>query len=101
MIKVSILYPHCEGCRFDYHYYQETHIPFSQQQLGKALRAFTLERGLSGGPMGSAPHYVAIGHLLFDSLDAFYTNYGKHIEALMADIPNYTDIQPLIQISAV
>ena len=32
---------------------------------------------------------------------AFQTAFGPHAGALMEDIPNYTDIQPTIQISEV
>ena len=41
------------------------------------------------------------GHVDFDSVEAFQAAYGPHAEALMGDIPNYTDIQPTIQISEV
>ena len=40
-------------------------------------------------------------HLLFDSVEAFQGALGPHAEAIMGDIPNYTDIEPAIQISEV
>jgi uncharacterized protein (TIGR02118 family) len=40
-------------------------------------------------------------HLLFDSLEAFQGAFGPHAEAIMGDIPNYTDLEPVIQISEV
>jgi uncharacterized protein (TIGR02118 family) len=42
-----------------------------------------------------------MGHLYFDSVEAFQAAFGPHAPAIMADIPNYTDIQPVIQISEV
>jgi len=36
-----------------------------------------------------------------DSMEAFQTAFGPHAEAIMADIPNYTNIQPTLQISDV
>jgi len=42
-----------------------------------------------------------MGHVYFDSLEAFQTAFGPHAEAIMADIPHYTDSQPTLQISEV
>ena len=40
-------------------------------------------------------------HLLFDSIEAFRHAFDPHAEAIVGDIPNYTDTQPTIQISDV
>jgi uncharacterized protein (TIGR02118 family) len=37
----------------------------------------------------------------FDSTDAFQTAFAPHAQAILADIPNYTNTQPTIQISEV
>jgi uncharacterized protein (TIGR02118 family) len=42
-----------------------------------------------------------MGHLLFDSLAAFQTAFAEHGAKFMADIPNYTTIEPIIQVSEV
>jgi len=42
-----------------------------------------------------------MGHLLFDSVEAFQAAFAPIAPALMGDIPNYTNIQPTIQISEV
>jgi uncharacterized protein (TIGR02118 family) len=42
-----------------------------------------------------------MGHLLFDSVEAFQAAFGPNAQAISADIPNYTDIRPVIQISEV
>jgi uncharacterized protein (TIGR02118 family) len=42
-----------------------------------------------------------MGHLYFDTLEAFQAAFGPHAQAFMADIPNYTDIEPTLQISDV
>jgi len=42
-----------------------------------------------------------MGHLYFDTVEAFQAAFGPHADPIMADIPNYTDIQPTIQISEV
>ncbi len=101
MIKVSVFYPNEEGKRFDMDYYCKNHIPMVRQKLGDQCRAVAVEQGLGSAEPGSEPTYVAMGHLYFDSVDAFQAAFGPHAEAIVGDIPNYTDIQPTIQISEV
>ncbi|MBF0458996.1 MAG: EthD family reductase [Nitrospirae bacterium] len=99
MIEVSILYPNSEGSRFDLDYYCTKHMPMSIRLLGEALRGVTVEQGLSGGLPGSKAAYVAIARLRFDSTEAFYAAFVPHAEVLQGDIQNYTDVEPVIQIS--
>ena len=101
MIKVSIMYPNDKGSTFDVTYYCRTHIPMVRQKLGAALKGVTVEQGIGGEEPGSPPPYVALCHLLFDSVEAFQAAFAPHVEQFEADIPNYTDTQPAIQISQV
>jgi uncharacterized protein (TIGR02118 family) len=101
MIKVSVFYPNNEGAKFDIDYYCNKHIPMVRQKLGAACKTVAVEQGVTGATPGSRPAFIAMGHLYFDSVQAFQTAFGPHAEAIMADIPNYTDIQPTIQISEV
>lgn len=43
----------------------------------------------------------AMGHLLFDSVDEFQRAWGPNAEAIVGDVPNYTNTQPTIQLSEV
>lgn len=101
MIKVSVIYPNTEGCRFDFGYYCTKHMPMVKDKLGDACQGIAVDRGIAGGAPGSRPAYVAMAHLFFDSTDAFQQAFGPHAAAILADIPNYTDVQPVIQISEV
>ena len=58
-------------------------------------------QGLGGPEPGSGPVCVAMCYLFFDSVEAFQTAFGPHGEDILADIPNYTDTRPVIQISDV
>jgi uncharacterized protein (TIGR02118 family) len=40
-------------------------------------------------------------HIYCDSAEAFQRGFGPHAKEIMADIPKYTDLQPVIQISEV
>lgn len=101
MIKVSVLYPNREGSKFDMDYYCNSHIPMVRQKLGAACKGAAVEHGLSGAAPGSRAAFIAMGHLYFDTLEAFQAAFGPHAQAFMADIPNYTDIEPTLQISDV
>jgi uncharacterized protein (TIGR02118 family) len=101
MIKVSVFYPNNEGSKFDIDYYCNRHMPMVRQKLGTACKGAAVEQGIAGPTPGSRPAFVAMGHIYFDSVEAFQTAFGPHADAIMADIPNYTDIQPTLQISDV
>ena len=101
MIKVGVFYPQNEGSKFDMKYYLEKHIPMVRQKIGPALKSVAVDQGLAGGTPGAPMTYVAIAHLLFDSVDAFQAAFGAQGPTIMADVPNYTNIQPIVQISEV
>ena len=103
MIKISILYPNQPGRRFDMDYYLNTHMPMSIERLSThpGFKGVSVERGLAGGTPGSAPTYIALCHFLFDSLEDFLAAFMPHAEFLQGDMPNYTNIETIIQVSAV
>ncbi len=101
MIRVSVLYPQSGDSKFDMNYYVTKHMPMVRQKLGAACKGMTVDQGIAGGAPGAPATYVAMGHLLFDSIEAFQTAFAPHAQSIMGDIPNYTKIQPIIQISEV
>lgn len=101
MIKVSVLYPNDEGSRFDMDYYLAMHIPLVESKLGDACRQITVEAGLSGAAPDAKPPFACAGHMLFDSVEAYLEAFGPHVEAIMGDIPNYTDVEPVVQVGEV
>jgi len=101
MIKVSVFYPNDDGKKFDMDYYLNNHMPMVQQKLGAALKGKDVEQGLGGLEPGSRATYAAMCHLHFDSIGTFQNAFGPHAESIMGDVPNYTDIQPTVQISEV
>jgi uncharacterized protein (TIGR02118 family) len=101
VIIVSVLYPNGPGARFDMSYYLQSHMPMVQRRLGAPVRRIAVEQGLAGGASGEPPPYLAMGHLHFDSLEAFQNAFAAHAGPIFADVPNYTNTQPVIQISEV
>jgi len=101
MIKVSVMYPRTEGARFDHAYYRDKHMPLLKARLREACRSYTIDKGLAGGAPGQPPAYVAMCHVLCDSVEAFQGAMAPHNNEIMGDIANYTDIAPVILISEV
>jgi len=101
MVKVSVMYPNHAGTKFDMTYYINHHMKMVRRLLGSALKGMSVEQGISGMGFGSPAPYIAAGHLLFDSLEAFQTSFSPHARVIMEDIPKYTNSEPIIQIGEV
>lgn len=101
MIKVSVMYPNSPEVKFDIDYYCNKHMPMVEELLGDALKASSVESGIAGGAPGEIAPFIAMGHITFDSVESFQASFGPHAEKIMADIPNYSNIQPTIQISEI
>ncbi len=102
MIRITFLYPNSRNARFDLEYYVEKHMPLSIDLLGvhPGFRGVSVDRGISATPETVAP-YVALCNFLFETLHDFMEAVTPHLEALRADMKNYTDIEPILQVSEV
>ncbi|MDH4248086.1 MAG: EthD family reductase [Deltaproteobacteria bacterium] len=102
MIKVSVFYPNESGKRFDLEYYVSRHKPMVLAKLGPlGLNGLTVDKGLMGGTPGSAAPYVCIGHMRFETMEAYKQAMKAHGKEVLADIPNFTDITPVVQVSEI
>ena len=101
MVKVTILYPNAEGKTFDMDYYADKHMPMVAELLGDSLKFLKIDRGIGGRTADDQVPYLAIGYLYFDKLSEYQNAFAPHAEKIVGDIPNYTNIQPVIQISEV
>ncbi|HUF50421.1 MAG TPA: EthD family reductase [Longimicrobiales bacterium] len=101
MIRVSVLYGNGPEARFDHEYYHSAHRELVESRLRPlGLVRIEMDRGVAGGGGTDAP-YVASAHLYFESLDAFQEAFAAHGEELLADIPNYTNVTPVLQVSEI
>ena len=101
MIKVTVFYPKTDDSTFDIDYYCNRHMPMVKDKVGAALKGMNVDYGVGGGAPGTQPLYAAMGHLFFDSVDAFESGFGPHAKAILADVPNYTNVKPMVQVSEV
>lgn len=101
MIRISVLYPNVPGVAFDHDYYNRNHRELVESRWRPmGLHRIEVDRGV-GGMGGTAAPFVAAGHLFFESAEDFEAAFAAHGEELLADIPNFTDAEPTIQISEV
>lgn len=100
MIRVTVLYPKTNDSRFDMDYYLSKHVPMTTsklQSLGIPVEA-QVDETLGSVPPGEPAPYAAIGYLLFESMEDFQKGLTTHGAEIMADISNFTNVQPTIQV---
>ncbi len=76
-------------------------MPMAMEKLGLSLKGVSIEHGVSGAQPGTQPAYIVMCNYTFDSAEAFLAAFMPHAQALQGDIPNYTDIVPVIQFSEI
>ena len=93
MIKVSVTYPSGEGTTFDHDYYSGTHVPLCVSTWNPVKTE--VEKGING------PNVAGV-HFYYESMEAFQGALGAAGTAdVMADVANYTNIAPVMQVSEV
>ncbi len=93
MIRVSVFYPSSEGSTFDHDYYRNTHVPLVSKAW--SVSKAEIDKGVNG------PNVAAV-HLFMDSMEAFGAATASPATAeVMADVANYTNIAPVVQVSEV
>lgn len=69
--------------------------------FGNPLKHYAIEKGIAGRTPDEPIPYLAIGYFYFDKLSDYQNAFGPNAEKILSDIPNYTNIQPIVQISEV
>ncbi|HEY93393.1 MAG TPA: EthD family reductase [Dehalococcoidia bacterium] len=101
MIRLAVLYPNETGKKFDMDYYLNKHIPMVNDTLGNlGLVRTEVDKGIASIEPGSPPPFVAICYMYFENMEAMQ-NSMSNSGGLMADLPNFSDIQPQVQISEI
>ena len=101
MVRMSVYYPNQPDVTFDHAYYSGPHRQLCQDRLGPhGLQRVEIDRGVAGYGGGPAP-YIAVGHLIFDSMESLQAAWGVGGNEIVADVPRYTNAQPVVQISEV
>lgn len=101
LFKVAILYPNGEGKTFDMAYYERTHMPMVAGFLGNNLTFYEIDKGITGRTPNEKPPYLAIGYFYVKDIAEYNKVIAQHINSIVNDFKNYTNIQPIVQISEV
>ena len=102
MIRVSVLYPKTGESRFDMNYYLTKHVPMVKARLqGMGLRGVQIDEGLGSAVPDQPPPFAVIGHMTFDKVEDLQQGLAAHGAEIMGDIPNFTNVQPQMQISRI
>lgn len=102
MVRISVLYPNEPGKKFDLDYYVGRHMRLVRDRIGElGLLRIEVDRGVGGAAPGAPAPFACVGHLYFDTVEAFQRAMQAHGKEFMADVPNFTDIRPQFQISEV
>jgi uncharacterized protein (TIGR02118 family) len=97
-----VSYPNKPGARFDEQYYLTKHMPMVAERLAKyGMTGYFIDKGVAGGAPGSSADILYYAQLNFASIEGLQASMATEAAGIMADIPNYTDIQPTIQINQV
>jgi uncharacterized protein (TIGR02118 family) len=101
MHRLTVLYPAKDGEAFDYDYYFNNHHRLLVSRLTpEGLVSCEFDKGVSDPAGGKAP-YLAIAYLKFNSVDDLQKALAKHGAEIIGDVPNYTKIEPIMQVNEV
>ena len=101
MFKVAILYPGGDDKTFDMDYYEKKHMPMVAGFLGKNLKFYEIDKGIAGRTPNDKAPYVAIGYFYITDVAEYNKAIAQNRDAVINDFKNYTNIQPVVQISEV
>ncbi len=101
MFKVSILYPNGEGKTFDLDYYEKKHMPMVAGFLGKNLKFYEISKGIAGRTPNEKVPFLAIGYFYIIDTAEYNKAIAQNRDAIISDFKNYTNIQPVVQISEI
>ena len=102
MIRVTVAYTNESGKKFDWDYFTGAHNSLVHRELdSRGLVRLEQDKGISSPDPNAPPPFIALAHLTFNTLEEVHQAFQAAGRAVMGDIPNYTDIEPTVQISEI
>jgi uncharacterized protein (TIGR02118 family) len=82
-------------------YYEKKHMPMVAGVIGKNLKFYEIDNGISGRTSNDKAPFVAIGYFYITDVAEYTKAIAQNRDAVISDIKNYTNIQPVVQISEI
>ena len=102
MIRVTVAYRNESGKKFNWDYFSGPHNTLVHRELdSRGLVSLEQDKGISSADPSASPPFVAMAHLTFNTIEEVHQAFQAVGGTVMGDIPNYTDIEPAIQISEI
>jgi uncharacterized protein (TIGR02118 family) len=101
MFKVAILYPNGDDKTFDMDYYEKKHMPMVAGMIGKNLKFYEIDKGISGRTPNDKAPFAAIGYFYIHDVAEYNKAIAQNRDSIISDFKNYTNIQPVVQISEI
>lgn len=99
-ITVTVMYPNDPGSNFDMDYYLGNHVSMVQARWGNlGLTGAKVVKGVATPDPDTPAPFQVMAILDFESVDALQGAIEAHGEEVMGDIPNFTNVEPVVQIS--
>jgi uncharacterized protein (TIGR02118 family) len=93
---MTIVYRYDPDARFDFDYYETTHMPLIMRLYGDSIRRFELRRGLPGAD-GEPPPYLATITIWIADVEAFEAAAAEHQAGIRADVDKFTNAELIAQ----
>lgn len=78
------------------------HVPMVISRLGTiGLVNGEIDEGIASFPTELPAPYAIVGHITFQNLEDLQRGMSAHGAEIMGDIPNFTNIQPVLQVSRI
>lgn len=69
--------------------------------IGSNLKFYEIDKGVAGRTANDKAPFAAIGYFYINDVNEYNKAIGQNREAIISDFKNYTNIQPVVQISEV
>ena len=93
---MTITYLYAPDVRFDFEYYESTHLPLIMSRYGDSIRRFELRRGQPGADGSPSPYIATITIWIADAA-AFDAAAAEHQACIRADVDKFTNAELIAQ----
>ena len=102
MIRVIVSYANEPEKKFDWDYFVGDHMAIVHRELDhRGLVRVEIDKGISAADPSAPAPFIAAAHLIFNTVEEVHAAFIAAGRPVMGDVPNYTDIEPQIQISEI